>query len=146
MMPLGCRFAVVFFAGGLVPNPIDLRFQRVSGLRATIQTVSRREGGERLYTHRLPDIVEYENLVLERGFVVGSPLNIEFNVAFSQMAFLPSNVLVTLLNEDGVPLSGWMFVRAFPVRWATSDLDAKTNEVVIDTLEFAYARMQPVRI
>jgi phage tail-like protein len=136
----------MFFTGGLVPNPLDLRFQRVGGLGATIQTVKRREGGERLYTHRLPDIVEYENLVLERGFAIGSPLNIEFNVAFSQMKFLPSNVMVTLLSEEAVPLAGWMFVRAFPVRWATSDLDARRDEIAIDTLELAYARMQPVRI
>jgi phage tail-like protein len=144
--PLGSRFAVVFFVGGLVPNPIDLRFQRVGGLSGTIQTVSHREGGERLYTHRLPDIVEYGNLVLERGFVVGSLLNIEFNVAFSQMQFAPSNVMVTLLGEDAAPLGAWMFIRAFPVRWATADLDARQNEIVIDTLELAYARMQPVRI
>jgi phage tail-like protein len=145
-LPLGCRFAVVFFVGGLVPNPLDLRFQRVGGLSGTIQTVAHREGGERLYTHRLPDIVEYGNLLLERGFVVGSPLNIEFNLAFSQMQFLPSNVMVTLLSEDAAPLGAWMFIRAFPVRWATADLDARQNEIVIDTLELAYARMQPVRI
>ena len=145
-LPLGCRFAVVFFVGGLIPNPIDLRFQRVSGLSGTVQTVAHREGGERLYTHRLPDMIEYGNLLLERGYAVGSPLNIEFNVAFSMMEFVPSNVLVTLLDENGVPLGGWMFIRAYPVRWATADLDARQNEVLIDTLELAYARMQPVRI
>ena len=32
------RFAVFFMAGGVVPNPLDIRFQRVSGLAATIET------------------------------------------------------------------------------------------------------------
>lgn len=144
--PLASRFLVAFFVGGLIPNPLDIRFQRVSGLSGTVQTVSHREGGERLYTHRLPDAIEYGNLVLERGYVVGSPLNIEFNVVFTTMQFAASNVLVTPLNEDGVPLGGWMFIRAFPVRWATADLDARQDAVLIDTLELAYARMQPVRI
>lgn len=145
-LPLSSRFAVVFFALGVVPNPIDLRFQRVSGLSASISTVTVREGGQQLYTHRLPDMVSYENLVLERGFIVGSPLNIEFNVAFSLMKFAPSNVMITLLNEDAVPIAGWMFVQAFPVRWATADLDASRDEVLIDTLELAYTRMQAIRI
>jgi phage tail-like protein len=145
-LPLSSRFAVVFFALGVVPNPIDLRFQRVSGLSASISTVTVREGGQQLYTHRLPDMVSYENLVLERGFMVGSPLNIEFNVVFSLMKFAPSNVMITLLNEDAVPIAGWMFVQAFPVRWATADLDASRDEVLIDTLELAYTRMQAIRI
>ncbi|MCZ8142236.1 MAG: phage tail protein [Acetobacteraceae bacterium] len=145
-LPLSSRFAVVFFALGVVPNPIDLRFQRVSGLSASISTVTVREGGQQLYTHRLPDMVSYENLVLERGFMVGSPLNIEFNAAFSLMKFAPSNVMITLLNEDAVPIAGWMFVQAFPVRWATADLDASRDEVLIDTLELAYTRMQAIRI
>jgi phage tail-like protein len=145
-LPLSSRFAVVFFALGVVPNPIDLRFQRVSGLSASISTVTVREGGQQLYTHRLPDMVSYGNLVLERGFMVGSPLNIEFNVVFSLMKFAPSNVMITLLNEDAVPIAGWMFVQAFPVRWATADLDASRDEVLIDTLELAYTRMQAIRI
>jgi phage tail-like protein len=145
-LPLSSRFAVVIFALGVVPNPIDLRFQRVSGLSASISTVSVREGGQQLYTHRLPDMVSYENLVLERGFMVGSPLNIEFNMAFSQMKFAPSNVMVTLLNDDALPIAGWMFVQAFPVRWSTADLDASRDEVLIDTLELAYTRMQAIRI
>jgi phage tail-like protein len=133
-LPLSSRFAVVIFALGVVPNPIDLRFQRVSGLSASISTVSVREGGQQLYTHRLPDMVSYENLLLERGFMVGSPLNIEFNMAFSQ------------LNDDALPIAGWMFVQAFPVRWSTADLDASRDEVLIDTLELAYTRMQAIRI
>lgn len=145
-LPLSSRFAVVIFALGVVPNPIDLRFQRVSGLSASISTVTVREGGQQLYTHRLPDMVSYENLVLERGFMVGSPLNIEFNVAFSLMKFAPSNVMITLLDEDAVPIAGWMFVQAFPVRWATADLDASRDEVLIDSLELAYTRMQAIRI
>ena len=109
---LGFRFAVFFFAGGAVPNPIDIRFQRVSGLSATIDTTTVVEGGQNLYTHRLPTRVGYANLVLERGFVVGSPLNLEFNAAMSLFKFAPSNVIVTLLNERHLPLAAWLFIKA----------------------------------
>ncbi|MEA5521407.1 phage tail protein [Limnoraphis robusta] len=144
--PVGFSFMVVFLMGGVVPNPLDIRFQKVSGISAEIETTDIREGGENVFRHRLPNHVTYNNLVLERGMVIGSPLNVEFNVAMSSMRFTPSNVLVMLLDENSIPLSSWLFQRAYPVKWSTSDLDANANSVVIDTMELAYARFQSVRI
>lgn len=143
---LAHRFGVFFFAGGVLPNPLDIRFQRVGGLQATVQTNALAEGGLNLYTHRTPRRVDYGNLVLERGYVVGSALNIEFGAAMSLFEFAPSNVLVTLFSEDAVPLGGWMFIKAYPVRWSTADLAAGDDRILVDTLELAYARMQIVRV
>ena len=145
-MWLGYRFLVTFLIGGVVPNPLDIRFRKVSGLKATVSTTPVPEGGQNLYTQKVPVKIEYDNLVLERGMIVGSPLNIEFNVAMSLFKFSPSNVLIALLSEDKVPVSAWMFLNAYPVKWATSDLDADQKTIVIDTMELAYQRMQIVRI
>ncbi len=145
-LALGSRFAVFFFAGGVVPNPIDIRFQRASGLSAAIETSSLVEGGQNLYTHRLPKRVGYGNLVLERGFVAASPLNLEFNAAMTLFKFAPSNVIVTLLKDDKTPLGAWLFLKAFPVRWATADLSATEDKVLVDTLELAYANMQSMAV
>ncbi|NEQ75372.1 MAG: phage tail protein [Okeania sp. SIO2C9] len=144
--PVGFYFLVNFLVGGVVPNPLDIRFQKVSGISAEIETTDIREGGENIFRHRLPNHVTYNNLILERGMVIGSPLNVEFNVAMSTMEFAPSNVLVILLNEDTAPLAGWLFQRAYPVKWSISDLDANNNAIVIDTMELAYARFQSLRI
>ncbi|NEO66244.1 MAG: phage tail protein, partial [Moorea sp. SIO4G2] len=138
--PVGFNFMVVFFIAVILPNPLDIRFQKVSGISAEISTTDIREGGENIFRHRLPNQVTYNNLVLERGMVIGSPLNVEFNVAMSTMKFAPSNVLVMLLDENTVPVSSWLFKRAYPVKWSTSDLDANANAVVIDTMELAYVR------
>jgi len=143
---LGFRFGVFFFVAGVVPNPIDTRFKKVSGIGATVRTSSQAEGGQNLYTQKLPDGIEYSNLVLERGMVVGSPLNIELNVAMSLFKFLPSNVLVVLFDESEVPVTAWLFIKAYPVKWSTTDLDAGQKSLVIDTMELAYARMQALRI
>nr|VFK08749.1 MAG: conserved hypothetical phage tail region protein [Candidatus Kentron sp. LPFa]VFK62423.1 MAG: conserved hypothetical phage tail region protein [Candidatus Kentron sp. UNK]VFK70498.1 MAG: conserved hypothetical phage tail region protein [Candidatus Kentron sp. UNK] len=144
--PLGHRFGVLFLAGGVIPNPLDILFQKVSGLGASIETTQVEEGGQNLFSHRLPEKVQYENLVLERGLVVSSPLTVEFNVAMSGFKFAPSNVLVTLLDNTRIPLAAWLFIRAWPVAWSVSDLDAMENDVVIETMELAYQRMQPMRI
>lgn len=145
-LSLGFRFGVFFFVGGLVPNPIDIRFQRVSGLNATVQVKQHAEGGQNLYAHRFPESISYQNLVLERSAPLISPLDIEFNIALSLFKFSASNVLVTLFNDEQVPIGGWMFLNTYPVRWATSDLDASRNGLVIDTMELAYTRMQIMRV
>jgi phage tail-like protein len=143
---LGFRFGVYFFALGVIPNPLDIRFRKVSGLTSTVNTMPIPEGGQNLYTQLVPTGVEHGNLILERGMVIGSPLNIEFNVAMSLFKFAPSNVLVTLFNESKIPVAAWLFMKAYPVRWSTSDLDAESKSLVIDTLELAYAQQQIVRI
>jgi phage tail-like protein len=130
----------------VIPNPLDIRFQKVTGLSVEVETESLSEGGQNTYTQQLPTGVKQGNLVLERGMVVGSPLNLEFNASMSLFKFVTSNVLVTLLAEDKSPLAAWLFMKAWPVKWSTSDLDASEPKLVIDTMELAYTRMQILRI
>ncbi len=144
--PVGFYFMVTFLLGGIVPNPLDIRFQKVSGMTSTIETTEIKEGGENLFIYNLPDRVTHENLILERGMVIGSPLNVEFNAAMSFMAFSPSNVLVMLLNHSDIPIASWLFQHAYPVKWSVSDLDANNNSVLIDTMELQYSRLQSLRI
>jgi len=143
---LSHRFAVFFFAAGTVPNPLDMRFQKVSGLSAEINTTTTTEGGQNLYTQKTPSGISYNNLILERGIVIGSPLYDEFDTAFSFFRFAPSNVIITLLNETSLPLASWLFMKAYPVKWSLTDLDANANAPAIETLELAYTRFQPVRL
>lgn len=143
---LGSRFAASFFAAGIVPNPIDIRFQRVSGLSATIETTTVNEGGQNRNAHRFPRRVGYQNLVLERGLLIGSQLSRQFDIAMTTFKFMPCNVMVALLAADAAPLAAWMFVKAFPVRWATADLSAREDQVLIETLELCYASMQAMQV
>ena len=144
--PLGFRFGVLFLVGGVAPNPLDTMFQKVSGIGSTVDTVAIEEGGQNLYTQKVPNKIQYDNLVLERGVVVGSPLSMEFNEAMSLFKFSTSNVLVTLLDNTNIPISSWFFMKAFPVKWSVSDLDATQNSVVIQHLELSYQRFQTMSV
>lgn len=144
--PLGYRFGVLFLVGGVFPNPLDTLFQKVSGITSTVNTMTIEEGGQNLYSQKLPQKIQHDNLVLERGIVLGSPLVIEFNVTMSSFQFLPSNVLVSLLDNTRIPIASWLFFNAYPVKWSVSDLDANQNAVVIETMELAYQRVQPIRL
>lgn len=144
--PLGFRFGVFFFFGGVIPNPLDIRFSKVSGIGSSVETQTLQEGGQNLYSHRLPKAIQYDNLVLERGLAVGSLLVAEFNATMSLFKFNPSNVLVSLLDESALPISSWLFMTAYPVKWSISALDAESNQVVIESMELSYQRMQSIRI
>ena len=144
--PVGFYFMVTFLVGGFAPNLLDIRFQRVSGLSSTIETIEVREGGENLFVNRLPTRVTYDNLVLERGMVIGSALNVEFNVAMSTLRFQTGNAIVMLLDADDTPVAGWFFQGTYPLKWSVSDLDAEQNAVVIDTMELSFKRLQHLRI
>jgi len=143
--PLAYRFLVQFIVGGTVPNPIDIYFQKVSGIGATVETKVVNSGGQNNFPQTLPQSVSYPNLVLERGLVLLSPLSKEFDLLISQFKFTLSHVVVILLDNTNVPIASWMFLKAFPVNWSLSPLDANDNSAVIETMELKYQRMQPVR-
>jgi phage tail-like protein len=143
---LNFRFAVSFLAWGGQSAVIDTRFQRVSGLGASVTTSTIAEGGQNLFTQSLPDKVGYTNLVLERGRILKSTVNSRFDDALARFEFKPTDVLVTLLSELRTPLAAWMFYRAYPVKWSTSDLSAAAPAILIDTMELAYTRMQPLQV
>lgn len=144
--PLAFRFGVTFLVGGVTPSPLDTLFQKVSGISATVNTDTIDEGGQNLYTQQLPKKIQHDNLVLERGMIVGSLMKIEVNAALSLFKFAPSNVLVNLLDHAQTPIASWLFLKAFPVKWSVSDLNATSNEVVIEHLELAYQHMQIIGI
>ncbi len=121
------------------PNAdVDMRFQEVSGLSHEIGTEDVPEGGENQFTYRLPTKGKYTNLVLKRGVMVNSGLVKWINNALDLFKFKPVDITVNLLNEKGTPLVKWNFVKAYPVKWATSDLKAQENAILVETLELAY--------
>lgn len=144
--PVAFHFVVTFMTVGVVPNALDVRFQKVAGLSADISPETYEEGGQNLYTHRFPNRVSYGNLVLERGMVIGSLLGLEFNAAMSLFRFSPSNVMIMLLNADSEPVATWQFSNAYPVKWSVSDFDANANQIVIESMELAYTRFQRITL
>ena len=100
---------MTFFAGGVVPNPLDIRFKKVSGLSAEVTTETVGDGGQNLYTQKLPTGVSYGNLVLER-MVIGSPLKIDLQLAISGFKFAPCTVLVALSAQTGCPCQHGCFL------------------------------------
>lgn len=139
---VGAQVAAFVTGQDVLEKPMDARFQKVSGFRISMQPQDYEEGGQNVYAHRLPTRYSYGNLVLERGIILGSILNLQFQDTMTNYRFNPGNILVNLLNENDLPVVSWLFMNAYPVSWSSSDLNADENKVVIETLELAYSRFQ----
>jgi len=128
----------------------DSSFSEASGLDAERGTVEIIEGGENRFTHRLPDRGKYGNLVLKRGVMVASSTVFDWcsNTLESDLgkAIKPRDIDVSLLDQEGSPLITWNFKNAWPVKWAVAPLNARENEVAIETLEFSYSHMTRKRV
>lgn len=129
---------------------VDASFQEVSGIRVEMGVEEVVEGGENRFVHRLPKQSKYTNLVLKRGVVTQASTLAEWvSMSLGSRLLVPiqtQGLLVTLLNDTGMPLVVWGFVNAFPVRWETADLNSMESKILTETMEFSYNYFERVTL
>lgn len=133
---VGFHFLVTFELFPQLPN--DFRFQEVSGLTATMEMELLKEGGENRFVHQLPVRTSYNELVLKRGVFLGSFVHQFFKNAIENFEFKPTNIMVSLLNDDHLPLFNWYVINAIPKRLEVSAFNAERSELVIETMALNY--------
>lgn len=132
--PTAFYFAVKF-AG--FPD-MDCSFQEVSGLKVTLSTEERKEGGENEYVLHLPKPPTYSDLVLKRCLLNNSTLTSWCKNALEDFKFDPRDIKLLLLGADGDSLASWNIIQAYPISWELSSLNSKSNELAIETLTLKY--------
>jgi len=136
--PVGFHFKVEFNLEGLSGEDREARFQEVVGFKKDLCVEEYKEGGENRFAHRFPLPASYTNLVLKRGVLLNSKLIDWCFDAIDNFIFEPTDVMVTLLNEENNPVIAWNFVGAYPLKWSTTDLKAQDNSLLIESLELVY--------
>ena len=134
--PPGFHFRVDFI--DIEATEKDTYFRSVSGLAATMETESVKEGGENRFVHELPVRTKYSELVLKRGVLTDSKVIAWCRDALEGFSFQPTTVLVHLLNDNHEPLVTWNVVHAWPKKWSTADFNAESSDVLVETLELNY--------
>jgi phage tail-like protein len=119
-------------------------FQEVSGLDSANKAIEYREGADPMNTVRkVPGLEEYANVVLKRG-VTGSTVLWDWRkeVRDGGSAFPPvRNVTIQLLDEQHVSVLKWVLTNAWCSKLGGPSLNAKGNEIAIETLELACDRI-----
>ncbi len=130
--------------GGTVAQ-FDANFQSVSGLDAEIETENVKEGGENHFEHKLPVRRRFSDLVLKRGVL--APADASFLTdwcakAVETMKVVPLDMDILLLNDDHKAIMKWKIIHAWPKKWKFGELNAERSEVLIETIEFNYNRIE----
>ncbi|APR38209.1 phage tail protein [Paraburkholderia sp. SOS3] len=139
------RFSVTFWIESVpVPDIIDASFQRITGLGRELGVTAYSEGGENLRNRFFADKIQHGSLVMERGVMLLTPLSVLFNRQLLGGKVMYLNAVISLFDPWPLPLTNWVITKALPVRWQTGDLDANSNQVLINTLELRYQDMIPL--
>lgn len=141
-MPIVAHRFIANFLFSSIPAPLDIAFQRVSGLSRELEVTRHQEGGENARNLWLAEKVNHGSLVLERGVMNASVLTTQFDRVLRRESTQWANVVIMLLNENAVPVTSWTLSHALPVRWQMGDLDASSNTVLVNTLELRYQDMR----
>jgi len=120
----------------------DTSFQDVSGIGSEVETEPYVEGGENRYVHQLPKSVKHPKLVLKRGIAtMTSPLVVWCRTVFEgdfAEPIKPMSMMVSLMDENKVPIRAWSFFNAYPVNWEVENFNSTKNEVAIEKIELSY--------
>ncbi len=116
-------------------------FAEVSGLDVEIAPIEYRNGSEDLTVRKLPGLKKFSNITLKRG-VIGDMAFWNWIKSVLDGQVLRADGTITLLDEARQPVLRWKFRRAWPCKWAGPTLNAKGNEVAIETLELCHEGLE----
>jgi phage tail-like protein len=112
-------------------------FSEVSGLDTEVEVIEYRTGSERNRVRKLPGLTKTTNVTLKRG-IIGDLTFWNWLVNTTQGNVQRTDVAIILLDENRTPVMRWNLTRAWPCKYAGPTLNAKNNEVAIESLEICY--------
>lgn len=138
---LSHRFIATFF-WNYIPLPTDYAFTRISGLSNKLDFKPLYQGGDNTGVVNLPERVSHGNITFHEGVRSFSLLKYRLYDSLEVFSISHLTVIVIMLDhESSVPMASWTFSDVLPVGWSTSDLNASSSEVLLNTLEFSYGEM-----
>ncbi len=122
---------------------VQAGFSEVTLPDSTQDVVEYREGSEPPVLRKLPGLAKFGNVTLKWG-VTDSLELYEWRrlVETGKINEARRNVAIIVLDDEGQPAARWEFYEAWPSKYDAPDLNAKGNEVAIETLEIAHEGMK----
>ena len=116
-------------------------FSEVSGLASETAVIEYRLGGEPNTVRKLPGLTKYANIVLRRGITQDAELwNWRNSVVQGQVD--RRNGSIVLLAGDGNEVVRWNFFDGWISKWEGPTLNAKGNEVALETIEITHEGLE----
>jgi phage tail-like protein len=115
-------------------------FSEASGLESETTVVEYRTGTGGP-TRKLPGLTKFANIVLRRGITQDRELwNWRQSVVTGNLQ--RRNGSIILLDDQLTEVLRWNFVDGWPCKWQGPALNAKHNEIAIETLEIVHEGLE----
>lgn len=112
-------------------------FAEVSGLEVAIDPIEYRNGSEDITVRKLPGLKKFTNITLKRG-QIGDLAFWNWIVEAQNGLVRRTEGAVLMLDENKREVLRWNFKRGWPCKWTGSGLNAKNNEIAMETLEICH--------
>ena len=104
----------------------------------TTEVIEYREGSDPAYVRKLPGLTKFGNITLKRGVSASLELfNWHLQVVRGELSDARRNITIVVLDETGQDAARFRVTHAWPTKYDPGDLNAKGNEVFIESLELA---------
>ena len=111
-------------------------FSEVSIEPTTTAVIEYREGGDPSHVRKLPGLTKFGNVTLKRGVTRSLDLvNWHLQVVRGQIADARKNLSIVVQDDAGQDIARFEVVEAWPAKYDPGDLNAKGNDVFIESLE-----------
>ena len=111
-------------------------FSECSGFDVTIDPIDYRVGNEPTHVRKLPGLTKYGNVTLKWGITDSTELY-DWHQQIVDGDIERRNVAIIVQGEDGADKARFEIVESWPTKYDPMDLNAKGNDVSVETLELA---------
>jgi phage tail-like protein len=124
-----------------IDSVIVAGFSEVGGLDTTTDPIEYRNGNEDITVRKLPGLRKYANITLKRGYTDSKELW-EWRKRVIEGKTQRASGSIVLLNEAREEALRWNFREGWPTKWTGPAMNAKNNEVAIESLEIAVEHIE----
>ena len=118
-------------------------FQECSGFGSEIDITEYRQGGENTTMRKLPGLTKYNNITLKWGMTDSTELYDWYRDIIKGKVERKDGSII-LQDTEGNEAIRWNFYNGWPTKWDGPGLDAKANDIAIQTLEIAHEGLERV--
>jgi phage tail-like protein len=116
-------------------------FSEVSGLTVDVQPIEYRDGTDDSTVRKVRGLRKLSNVTLKRG-ITGHVGFWNWILAGINGDVQRQQGYIAMLNEDRAEVMRWNFNHAWPTKYTGPSLNAKNNEIAMETLELVVEDMR----
>jgi phage tail-like protein len=121
-------------------------FSEVTIAANTTDVIDYREGADPAHVRKLSGLTKFGNITLKRGVTDSLDLfQWHKDIVSGLVAQRRKQVVIVVQDEAGTDKARYVVSEAWPIKYDPSDLNAKGNEVFIETLELVNEGVERVQ-